>query len=174
MRRFGSTDSFLALIEQIRELSPTAGIRTNVIVGFPGETEDDLKELERFLTEGRLDAVGVFGYSDEDGTEALTLDGKLDAETVAERVARFSALVEELTNQRAEDRIGEQVVVLVEHEEDDESDCVGRAAHQAPEVDGECVVVEAEGLKVGDLVRAEVIDSEGVDLIVRPIEVLPR
>ncbi|EWM16536.1 LOW QUALITY PROTEIN: MiaB tRNA modifying enzyme, partial [Kutzneria sp. 744] len=174
MRRFGSTDSFLALIKQIRELSPEAGIRTNVIVGFPGETEDDLKELERFLTEGRLDAVGVFGYSDEDGTEALTLDGKLDADTVAERVARFSALVEELTNQRAEDRIGQQVVVLVEHEEDDDSDCVGRAAHQAPEVDGECVLVEADGLKVGDLVRAEVVDSEGVDLIVRPIEVLPR
>jgi len=179
MRRFGSTDSFLKLIEQIRELSPNAGIRTNVIVGFPGETEDDLKELERFLTEGRLDAVGVFGYSDEDGTEALTLDGKLDADTVAERVARFSALVEELTNQRAEDRIGQQVVVLVEHEEDDDSDCVGRAAHQAPEVDGECVIVEASGgplgdLKVGDMVRAEVIDSEGVDLIVRPIEVLPR
>jgi len=174
MRRFGSTDSFLALIKQIRELSPNAGIRTNVIVGFPGETEDDLKELERFLTEGRLDAVGVFGYSDEDGTEALTLDGKLDADTIAERVARFSALVEELTTQRAEDRIGEQVVVLVEHEEDDDSDCVGRAAHQAPEVDGECVVLDADGLKVGDLVRAEVTDSEGVDLIVRPIEVLPR
>jgi ribosomal protein S12 methylthiotransferase len=174
MRRFGSTDSFLDLIRQIRDLSPTAGIRTNVIVGFPGETEHDLAELERFLTEGRLDAVGVFGYSDEDGTEALTLDGKLDADTIAERVARFSALVEELTTQRAEDRIGEQVVVLVEHEEDDDSDCVGRAAHQAPEVDGECVVLDADGLKVGDLVRAEVTDSEGVDLIVRPIEVLPR
>jgi ribosomal protein S12 methylthiotransferase len=98
---------------------------------------------------------------------------------VAERVARFSALVEELTNQRAEDRIGQEVVVLVEHEEDDDSDCVGRAAHQAPEVDGECVIVEAAefggvGLKRGDMVRAEVIDSEGVDLIVRPIEVLPR
>jgi tRNA A37 methylthiotransferase MiaB len=130
--------------------------------------------LERFLTQGRLDAVGVFGYSDEDGTEALTLDGKLDADTIAERVARFSALVEELTAQRAEDRVGEQVVVLVEHEEDDDSDCVGRAAHQAPEVDGECVVLDAEGLKVGDMVRAEVTDSEGVDLIVRPIEVLPR
>jgi MiaB/RimO family radical SAM methylthiotransferase len=174
MRRFGSTDSFLALTKQIRDLSPAAGIRTNVIVGFPGETEDDLAELERFLTEGRLDAVGVFGYSDEDGTEALTLDGKLDADTVAERVARFSALVEELTTQRAEDRVGEQVVVLVEHEEDEDSDCVGRAAHQAPEVDGECVLLDADGLKVGDMVRAEVTDSEGVDLIVRPIEVLPR
>ncbi|GAA0633798.1 30S ribosomal protein S12 methylthiotransferase RimO [Kutzneria viridogrisea] len=174
MRRFGSTDSFLALIAQIRELSPEAGVRTNVIVGFPGETEQDLAELERFLTEGRLDAVGVFGYSDEDGTEALGLDGKLDAEEIAARVARVSALVEQLTAQRAEDRIGTEVTVLIESAEDEDFDCTGRAAHQAPEVDGECVVLAAEGLAVGDLVRCEVTDSEGVDLVVRPIEVLPR
>ena len=71
MRRFGGTDDFLALIERARALAPDAGFRTNVILGFPGETEDDVAELERFLTEGRLDAVGVFGYSDEEGTEAI-------------------------------------------------------------------------------------------------------
>jgi ribosomal protein S12 methylthiotransferase len=178
MRRFGSTDSFLALIEQIRSLAPAAGIRSNVIVGFPGETEADVAELERFLTEGRLDAVGVFGYSDEDGTEAESLPDKLDADTIAERVARISSLVEELTTQRAEDRIGEEVVVLVEHDGsvtgDDSSDFYGRAAHQAPEVDGECVIVGAEGLQVGDLVRCRVDASEGVDLVVSAIEVLPR
>ncbi|NUT91219.1 MAG: 30S ribosomal protein S12 methylthiotransferase RimO [Saccharothrix sp.] len=174
MRRFGSTESFLGLVEQIRALAPQAGIRSNVIVGFPGETEDDVAELERFLTEARLDAVGVFGYSDEDGTEAETLDGKLDADTIAERVARISNLVEELTAQRAEDRVGEEVVVLVETEEDDENDCVGRAAHQAPEVDGECVITNAEDLKVGDLVRCRVDAAEGVDLVVTAIEVLKR
>ncbi|CAL9365774.1 Ribosomal protein S12 methylthiotransferase RimO [Actinosynnema sp. ALI-1.44] len=174
MRRFGSTESFLGLIEQIRALAPQAGIRSNVIVGFPGETEEDVAELERFLTEARLDAVGVFGYSDEDGTEAETLDGKLDADTVAERVARISNLVEELTAQRAEDRVGEEVVVLVETEEDDENDCVGRAAHQAPEVDGECVITNADGLRVGDLVRCRVDAAEGVDLVVTAIEVLQR
>ncbi|GAA1271901.1 30S ribosomal protein S12 methylthiotransferase RimO [Saccharothrix xinjiangensis] len=174
MRRFGSTESFLALVEQIRALAPRAGIRSNVIVGFPGETEADVAELERFLTEARLDAVGVFGYSDEDGTEAEGLPDKLDADTVAERVARISNLVEELTAQRAEDRVGEEVVVLVEAEEDDESDCVGRAAHQAPEVDGECVITNADGLRVGDLVRCRVDAAEGVDLVVSAVEVLPR
>ncbi|GAB3477387.1 30S ribosomal protein S12 methylthiotransferase RimO [Amycolatopsis cihanbeyliensis] len=170
MRRFGSCDSFLALIEQIRQYAPAAGIRTNVIVGFPGETEEDLAELERFLIGARLDAVGVFGYSDEDGTEAATLDGKLDAEVVAERVARISGLVEELTAQRAEDRVGEVVEVLVESVENDtEGEVRGRAAHQAPEVDGECVVLEAAGSAAGELVRCEVVDSEGVDLIVRPL-----
>jgi ribosomal protein S12 methylthiotransferase len=168
MRRFGSTDSFLALIDQIREHSPGAGIRTNVIVGFPGETEQDVAELERFLSAARLDAVGVFGYSDEDGTEAETFDGKVDPELVAERVGKISALVEELTAQRAEDRIGELVDVLIDEVEDE---VMGRAAHQAPEVDGACVLIDAEGvedLEVGRILRCRVVDAEGVDLIVRP------
>nr|WP_073482584.1 30S ribosomal protein S12 methylthiotransferase RimO [Streptoalloteichus hindustanus] len=174
MRRFGSTESFLALVEQIRGLAPKAGIRSNVIVGFPGETEEDLAELERFLTEARLDAVGVFGYSDEDGTEAAGFDGKLDADVVAERVSRISALVDEVTSQRAEERVGEEVEVLVGQAESDEEDCLGWAAHQAPEVDGECVVVGGSGLVIGDLVRARVVETAGVDLVVKPLEVLPR
>ena len=83
-------------------------MRSNVIVGFPGETEADVAELERFLVEARLDAIGVFGYSDEDGTEAEGLPDHLAQEVVDERVARLSALVEELTAQRAEERVGER------------------------------------------------------------------
>ena len=113
MRRFGGTDDFLQLIERARSLAPSAGFRTNVILGFPGETEDDVAELERFLTEGRLDAVGVFGYSDEEGTEAMGLPGKLDQAEIDARVRRITDLVEELTAQRAEDRIGERVEVLL-------------------------------------------------------------
>ncbi|MBB5909280.1 ribosomal protein S12 methylthiotransferase RimO [Actinoalloteichus hymeniacidonis] len=169
MRRFGSTSSFLTLIDQIRQQAPQAGLRSNVIVGFPGETEEDVAELEDFLTRARLDVVGVFGYSDEDGTEAADFDDKIDADVVAERVARVSSLVEELTAQRAEERIGEEVIVLVERTETEDEDCAGRAAHQGPEVDGECVFSDPTGLKVGDLVRARVIGSEGVDLIVEPL-----
>jgi ribosomal protein S12 methylthiotransferase len=169
MRRFGGCDDFLTLIEQIRALSPAAGIRTNVIVGFPGETEEDLQELERFLTGGRLDAVGVFGYSDEDGTEAAGFEEKHDDDTVTARVTRISALVEQLTMQRAEDRVGDEVVVLVEQADEE---LIGRAAHQAPEVDGECVIESDLELAVGDLVRCRVDGSEGVDLLVRALEVL--
>ncbi len=78
MKRFGSTESFLQLLAAVRDLAPEAGARSNVIVGFPGETESDLDELARFLTLARLDAIGVFGYSDEDGTAAAGFDGKLD------------------------------------------------------------------------------------------------
>ncbi|MGO4428933.1 radical SAM protein, partial [Streptomyces sp. MCAF7] len=74
MRRFGDTDRFLELLDRIRAKAPQAGVRSNFIVGFPGETEDDLAELERFLGAARLDAIGVFGYSDEEGTEAATYE----------------------------------------------------------------------------------------------------
>ncbi|HWL97737.1 MAG TPA: radical SAM protein, partial [Nocardioidaceae bacterium] len=168
MRRFGGTESFLALVEQIRSYAPRAGIRSNVIVGFPGETEEELAELEHFLTEARLDVVGVFGYSDEDKTEAETLPGKLDPAEIAERVARVSDLVEQLTTQRAEDRIGDEVLVLVERVEDGE--CAGRAAHQGPEVDGECLLTGEAELMVGDLVRGKVVGAEGVDLVVASVE----
>ncbi|NMH96032.1 30S ribosomal protein S12 methylthiotransferase RimO [Pseudonocardia sp. K10HN5] len=174
MRRFGSRTDFLDLCERIRALAPEAGIRSNVIVGFPGETEDDLAELEAFLTGARLDAVGVFGYSDEDGTEAEGYDGKLPAEEVAARVSRICELVDELMAQRAEDRVGTEVTVLIERCSGDAAECTGRAEHQAPEVDGECIVEDGSGLEVGDLVRAVVVGAEGTDLVVSAREVLPR
>ena len=171
MRRFGSRESFLALLDQIRQHAPAAGARSNVIVGFPGETEADVAELERFLTEARLDAVGVFGYSDEDGTEAAGLPGQHDEDTVAERVARVSGLVEQLTAQRAEERVGDMADVLVEDAGDG---VIGRAEHQAPEVDGECVLtgLGAGSFAVGDLVRCRVVATQGVDLVVEPVELI--
>jgi MiaB/RimO family radical SAM methylthiotransferase len=166
MRRFGDPESFLGLIEQVRSLAPAAGVRSNVIVGFPGETEDDLQTLCDFLVEARMDVVGVFGYSDEDGTEAATYAGKLDEDEVRERTDHVSRLVEELTSQRAEERIGEEVEVLVESTEG--QDVVGRAEHQGPEVDGATYLVR-RGPKVGDLVRAVVVGSNGADLVAREL-----
>jgi len=165
MRRFGSTAAFLGLLDQARELCPGAGARSNVIVGFPGETAEDFAELQRFLEAARLDAVGVFGYSDEDGTEASTLPGKLPQEAIAERVRELTDLVEELTAQRAEERLGSEVVVLAESAEG------GRAAHQGTE-DGECRFTGA-GIVAGDLVTAKVVGCEGVDLVVEPLYPLP-
>jgi len=162
MRRFGSTEAFLALLDQIRAGDPTAAVRSNVIVGFPGETEADVVELERFLVAARLDAVGVFGYSDEDGTEAEGLPDHLPQDVVDARVARLTALVEELTSQRAEERYGEVVEVLVDSVVDGVAE--GRTAGQAPDVDGSTTIAGAD-LRVGDLVRARVVGSAGVDLV---------
>ena len=173
MRRFGGTDDFLTLIARARGLAPEAGFRTNVILGFPGETEDDVAELERFLTEGRLDAVGVFGYSDEEGTEAMGLSGKLDQAEIDARVRRITDLVEELTAQRAEDRVGDRVEVLLTEDlsaEEGPGVWQGHAAHQDPDADGTTTVagVPADAV-AGQLLGAEVVASEGVDLIARAL-----
>ena len=174
MRRFGDRESFLTLLEQVRQRVPEAGIRTNVIVGFPGETEEDLAELTAFLEEARLDVVGVFGYSDEDGTEAEGYADKLDEATINERVAQVSALVEELTAQRAEDRIGTMVQVLVESIDEDDDRLVGRAGQQGPDVDGVTYLEDEDGgvpdLTVGSFVAARVVATEGVDLVAVPVE----
>jgi ribosomal protein S12 methylthiotransferase len=172
MRRFGSRQGFLDLIDQVRARAPLAGIRSNVIVGFPGETEDDLVELESFLTAARLDVVGVFGYSDEDGTEAETYEGKLESHVIAERLARFTTLVEELNIQRAEERVGELVEVLVDGVDPDTDELTGRAAHQGPDVDGATILRLRPGAQapgVGEIMAARVVDTEGIDLIAEPV-----
>ncbi|MEU6866958.1 30S ribosomal protein S12 methylthiotransferase RimO [Streptomyces sp. NPDC046876] len=173
MRRFGDTDRFLELLDTIRSKAPQAGVRSNFIVGFPGETEGHFAELERFLTHARLDAIGVFGYSDEEGTEAVTYDHKLDEDTIAERLAHMQRLAEELTSQRAEERIGETLEVLVESVEtvDEEGDgAYGRAAHQAPETDGQVVFTDSTGLVPGRMVTAKVVGTLGVDLVAEPLD----
>ncbi|MFF7215829.1 30S ribosomal protein S12 methylthiotransferase RimO [Streptomyces sp. NPDC008238] len=168
MRRFGDTGRFLELLDTIRSKAPEAGVRSNFIVGFPGESEADLEELERFLGAARLDAIGVFGYSDEEGTEAAGYEDKLDEDVVAERLARVSRLAEELTAQRAEERLGSTVHVLVESV-DEEEGAVGRGAHQAPETDGQVVLTSHAGLAPGTFVVAKVVDTEGVDLVAEPL-----
>ncbi|HVD53086.1 MAG TPA: 30S ribosomal protein S12 methylthiotransferase RimO [Propionibacteriaceae bacterium] len=162
MRRFGDADSFLELIESIRRLAPTAGIRSNVICGFPGESEADLDVLCDFLAAAELDAIGVFGYSAEEGTEADRLDRLHSASEIDTRRGHVADLAEELVSQRAASRIGEEVQVLVEETGDE---VVGRAAHQGPEVDGSVYVATSDRPEPGNLVEAVVYGSDGVDLL---------
>ncbi len=176
MRRFGSTERFLDLLESARALAPAAGARSNFIVGFPGETSEDVDELMRFLTEARLDAIGVFDYSDEDGTEAVAMSDKVPQTEVQRRYEQVVALADELCAQRAEDRVGSVVEVLIDTI--DAGEIEGRAEHQAPEVDGSTVLVggadevDLAALRPGDFVRARVSGTEGVDLIAVPVELI--
>lgn len=160
MRRFGDAEKFLHLITQIRALSPEAGIRSNFIVGFPGETEQDFNELAEFIAAAKLDAIGVFGYSDEDNTEALNLGEKLAEEVIRQRVESLSTLADEVVSLRSASRIGQEVRVLIEDEELQE----GRAAHQGPEVDGTTSFIGTD-FTVGEYVDAVIVDSMGADLV---------
>ena len=164
MRRFGDSEKFLHLISQIRALSPEAGIRSNFIVGFPGETQEDFDDLANFITKAKLDAVGIFGYSDEDDTEALKLEDKVAPEVIAQRVETLSSLADEMVSLRAQARIGESVRVLIEDSELQE----GRAAHQGPEVDGTTSFIGTD-FAVGQYIDAVVIDSMGADLVAQAI-----
>ncbi|MBK7821401.1 MAG: 30S ribosomal protein S12 methylthiotransferase RimO [Tessaracoccus sp.] len=162
MRRFGDADSFLDLIGRIRAVAPRAGIRSNVIAGFPGETEADVETLRRFIVDASLDVLGVFGYSDEDGTEGLGLPGHLPEDEIEERRALLADVAIDVCEARAADRIGEEIVVLVESVD---GEIVGRAEHQAPETDGAVTLIGADDLGVGRLIPARVVDSAGIDLI---------
>ncbi|CAO5148937.1 Ribosomal protein uS12 methylthiotransferase RimO [Frankia sp. AiPs1] len=178
MRRFGGAEHFLDLLRRARALCPDLGARSNVIVGFPGETEADIEILAEFLVEADLDAVGVFGYSDEEGTEAVGMAGKLDDEEIERRRATITDLVEQLTADRAIARIGQRVQVLVEEVTDGLAH--GCAGHQQPEVDGACVVrlpaAPSSGgrspVRIGDVIEARVVATEGVDLIAE-LETVP-
>ncbi len=136
MRRFGSTGAVPRPAGLGPGPAPEAGARSNFIVGFPVRPAADVAELERFLTEARLDAIGVFDYSDEDGTEAATVSRQgFTGDHQAPVRPAVRALADELCAQRAEDRIGSTVDVLVEHRRR-RDDRGRRRAHQAPEVDG--------------------------------------
>ena len=165
MRRFGDPDTFLGLIERIREAEPAAGIRSNVIAGFPGETESDVETLREFIIEANLDVLGVFGYSDEDGTEAESLDSHLDQAEVEARREMLADVANMVCESRAAERVGERSVVLVE--ETDADGASGRAPHQGPDTDG---VVELPGadLRIGQFIEVEFIDATGIDMVGEP------
>ena len=161
MRRFGGSADFLALVDQIRALSPGAGIRSNVIVGFPGETEEDVDILENFLATAQLDAIGVFGYSAEDGTEAAGFSDEIPDHVIRARVERIASVAEVVVEKRASLRIGSRVSVIMD------SPGEGRADHQGPE-DGVTLLTEGDYHR-GDVVNALVVSSEGADLVARPL-----
>ena len=164
MKRFGGTKDFLTLISNIRKLSPNAGIRSNFIVGFPGETEKEFEEIKIFLEQAQLDAIGIFGYSVEDETEAAGFKDALDQEIVDHRVNELNSIAEELMSQKAHSRINTEVEVLVEAV--DEDGVTGRIKEQGPEVDGITTILNSQA-SVGDLVNAVVVGSVGADLEVK-------
>jgi ribosomal protein S12 methylthiotransferase len=165
IHRFGGTEPFLELIGRIRSLAPDAGIRSNVIVGLPGETPRDLDELLDFLARAQLDAVGVFGYSDEEGTSAARMPDKLGEREIHQRVEEVTSLVEEVMAQRAEQRIGQDLTVLVESVSGIVAE--GRGGHQGAD-DGSTTVhltpADREWVAPGSMVACRVVASEGVDL----------
>ena len=157
MRRWGDGDRFLRRIEDIRSRWPEAAFRSNFIVGYPGETEDDHDQLLRFVEEAQLDWCGFFAYSREAGTYAADLDGAVDPGLMHDRLAELRSLQDDITAARRDELIGETVEVLVDEPG------VGRSHREAPEIDG--IVHLPTELTVGTIVTVEIVDALGPDLV---------
>lgn len=165
MKRTGGAEAYTRLIDEIRRHDPDAALRSSFIVGFPGETDDDIDELVEFLEEVRLDWAGFFPYSPEEGTPAADLDGRVPPEAVAERLRHLQTTQEEVTAEANRAQIGRIVPVLVDLVEDGVP--VGRSYRQAPEIDG---MVTLDRGEPGTWLRAEVTAAFGPDVEARVTE----
>jgi ribosomal protein S12 methylthiotransferase len=157
MRRWGDGGRFLRRIEDIRAREPMAAFRSNFIVGYPGETEDDHDQLLDFVESAQLDWCGFFAYSPEEGTYAVGLDGEVEDGLMRERLAELRELQDSITAARRDALIGEQLTVLV----DDRG--VGRSHREAPEIDG--VIHVPDHLVVGEFHEITVVNALGPDLV---------
>src|SRR6266536_2515611 len=169
MRRGGSSAAFLQLIERIRSLDPDAAFRSNFILGFPGERQADVRELEEFLEAARLDWVAFFPYSAEDGTAALDLGRRVAAPTARARVERIQELQERVLAEVQAAWIGRRLEVLVERV-DDAGTAEGRSFREGADSDG-VVRIEQVAARPGDYLEVEVIAAEGPELLARRITV---
>lgn len=172
MGRPGDAAGYLALIRDIRRQLPDVALRSSFIVGFPGETEDDLEALAAFLTAARLEWGGVFAYSREDGTPAARFsDPPPDEKTVARRRDRIQELQSAITTDRLRRFVGRRLTALVEEPfvDGDLDVAIGRLPQQAPDVDGVVVIHGAARVPAGRLVAVEITDVTGVDLQARLI-----
>ena len=157
MRRWGDGDRFLRRIAGIRRRFPDAAFRSNFIVGYPGETEEDHDQLLAFVQAAQLDWCGFFAFSREDGTYAAGLDGVVPRRLVDERLAELRELQDGITASKRDELIGSTVRVLVD------APAVGRSHREAPEIDG--VVQVPDSLAVGEMHDVVVVDALGPDLV---------
>ncbi|MBU6330109.1 MAG: 30S ribosomal protein S12 methylthiotransferase RimO [Acidobacteria bacterium] len=157
MRRWGDGARFLERIVEIRRREPTSVFRSNFIVGYPGETEDDHDQLLAFIEEAQLDWCGFFTFSREDGTYAADLDGVVPEGLMMERIAELRELQDTITASRRDALIGSTLEVLVD------APGRGRSHREAPEIDG--IVMLDPALAVGTFASVEIIDALGPDLV---------
>ncbi len=159
MKRPGSGDRHRALIERIRKASSEAALRSSFIVGFPGETDDDIDGLAEFLADARLDWAGFFPYSPEEGTVAAGMNHQIPEDVKQERLRHLQSIQDEVTTGRSIDQIGRTVTVVVDQVEDGQP--VARSYREAPEIDG---VILLDRGSPGEWLTAEIVGGYGTDL----------
>jgi ribosomal protein S12 methylthiotransferase len=181
MKRGSSGDAFLKMLERTRKAIPGVSIRTSFIVGFPGETEKDFRELCDFVRAAEFDWMGVFAYSDEDTSKSFALENKVDAETIGRRRNTLMAIQKKISARKLRKRVGQRLQVMLEGPSKD-TDLIweARLEGMAPEIDGKVYITEFEGVndaenlpQPGTMATAEITESNDYDLIARAIEFAP-
>ena len=174
MKRGGTADRFLQIIEKARKTIPGLVLRTTFIVGFPGETEADFAELCAFVEAAKIDWLGVFSYSDEEGAGAFSLDEKVPRRTIESRRRKLMKLQQKISKRARKQWIGRELDILVEGEsEETELLWQGRSLDQAPEIDGKVLINDFgphEVLVPGTFYRAQITESHDYDVVARIIE----
>jgi len=174
MKRGGTSDRFLEIIAKARKTVPGLVLRTSFIVGFPGETEQDFEELCAFITAAKIDWLGVFSYSDEEGAGAFDLDQKVPKRTIESRRRKLMKLQQRISKKARKQWIGRELDILVEGEsEETELLWQGRSLDQAPEIDGKVLINDFgphEVLVPGTFYRAQITESHDYDVVARILE----
>jgi ribosomal protein S12 methylthiotransferase len=172
MKRPTGKGNLLGLVEKMRERVPGVALRTSFIVGFPGETEADFEELLAFVRAGEFDNVGVFTYSDEEGTSSFELDARVNARVKEARRRKLMATQKKIALRRNRARLGQRALVLVEGPHP-ESDLIlkGRLSSQAPDIDGSVMITDSaeRSPAPGDFVTCEVTKAHAYDLEARVV-----
>lgn len=162
MRRGVSGQETRELIAGFRKTIPAAAIRTAFIVGYPGETEEEYRELVEFIRETRFDRVGVFTYSHEEDTHAFGLADDIPEEVKQERAAEIMELQQEISRELNEQKIGKEFLVLIDRLEGDYY--VGRSEYDSPEIDNEVLINSSFKLKIGDFCNVKIFEADSFDL----------
>lgn len=165
MKRPGSGEKHLELVSRIRAASPDAGLRSSFIVGFPGETDDDVDELAEFLGEARLDWAGFFPYSAEEGTPAATMPDQVPHDVASDRLRHLQQIQDDITAEVAAERIDTEVRVVVDMVE--EGTAVARSHREAPEIDGVILLDRGEP---GEWLTARITGAYGQELVGEVVE----
>ena len=172
MKRPTGKGHLLGMVDRVRRKVPGVAFRTTFIVGFPGETDEDFKELTTFVEQAEFDHLGVFTYSDEEGTAAFDLEGRVPAKVKKARQSELMRIQKKISLRRNRARVGSRVEVLVEgpHPETDLL-LVGRMASQAPEIDGSILISDPGENPPGrgEFVMCEITKAHAYDLEVRVV-----
>ena len=170
MKRGTNGDAIRRRLHELREKIPNIALRTTMLVGYPGETEEDFQALLQFIEEMRFERLGAFAYSREEGTPSYYLYCQLDAATKAQRLDELMYRQRAISKAHNEGLIGREVQVMIE-KQSSESELVwiGRTAQQAPEIDGMTYVGASDGMKPGKIVAAQITQATDYDLVAEPI-----